>query len=153
MPTDPTLSPPSVPVVLESTPGSSQTVSVAVRPPRKRGRPKGVSTTYFRSVQQARELLMRRAQQILQDYLAVIEQARQQGDVKVAAESLRWLLSHLPEANGVRVIDSSVDRPPDSGQGAQTQVTIGIALAGVSPEALPAGSSGSRLPVVPSHDA
>lgn len=72
--------------------------------------------------------------QILDDYLAVIRAAQADGDHDVAAKSLQWLMTHMPDTDGVRMLDPSIDRPDkvdDSGGASKHSIQIGIAIGGV----------------------
>ena len=90
---------------------------------------------YFRKVRQAREALREKAQEILEEYLATIREAREAGDYEVAAESLRWLMEHMPEDEGERMVDASIDKPKQGVVGGGINFQVGFVLGGIKPTA------------------
>lgn len=94
---------------------------------------KGQKIEYFGKVKQARAALKERANEILDQYLDVIREARAAGDLELAAESLRYLMDHMPDEDGETMIGGSVDRKQQITEQASTgpNIKIGIALGGI----------------------
>lgn len=87
--------------------------------------------THFSSIRKAREALQAQAHEIVTAYLSVIETARTEGHLDIAAESLQWLLAHIPaDTDGLRVVETSVDKPAGAATDRPT-INIGIAVGGV----------------------
>ena len=87
---------------------------------------------YFPRVAEARQALKERAIEILESYLAVIAEARAAGDHETAAKSLQWLMDHMPDDAGERMLESSVDKPKQLEQAQGPKIQIGIALGGIN---------------------
>lgn len=104
-------------------------------------RPTGSKTQYFRKVKQAREALKEKALDILNEYLQVVADARAEGNHQLAADSLQWLMEHMPDDDGDTLLNPSVSRkqlPAAEATGTGPKIQIGIALGGVTPpKALP----------------
>lgn len=94
----------------------------------------------FGRVGQARELLREKAVEILEQYLKVVKAAQDAGDYEVATKSLQWLIEHMPDDHGDRVIDVSVDKLQQIERPNAPTVQIGIQLGGLThrPKELPA---------------
>lgn len=86
---------------------------------------------YFPKVRQAREALAEKAKDILQQYLDVIQDARDAGNVEVAAESLQWLMEHMPEVENERMIDVHIDRQALEKAPVGPSINIGFQLGGM----------------------
>lgn len=95
---------------------------------------------YFPRVKEAREALRERAIEILETYLTVVNEARAKGDFETALDGLKWLVEHMPNEEGERMVDVSAAKPTvGSGGGSAPQpIQIGIALGGLRPKELPA---------------
>lgn len=95
----------------------------------------------FSKVRAARELLRERANEILQQYLAVVAEAQAAGEYEVAAKSLQWLIEHMPsDTEGTRVVDRSIDakEAPQAQLPAGPAIQIGIQVGGTfRPKELP----------------
>ena len=105
--------------------------------PGKGGAPRG-KREYFPKVREAREVLRERAIEILETYIAVIGEARKAGDHETATKSLQWLIEHMPEEDGERMIEGSVDKPKQIEGNVGPQINIGFALGGLNqPKELP----------------
>ena len=93
---------------------------------------------YFPKVKEAREALREKALAILDKYEEIIQKALEAGDYETAAKHTQWLIEHMPNEAGERMIDSSAANPKqiESGPVAPT-IQIGIALGGVQQPALP----------------
>lgn len=102
----------------------------------------------FTKVGHARDLLREKAVDILNQYLAVVKAAEEAGDFEVATKSLQWLMEHMPDDNGDRVINKSIDKEESVEHKSGPSVRIGIQLGGLShqPKALP-----KPLPVITSE--
>jgi hypothetical protein len=89
-------------------------------------------------VRKVREALREKAEELLAMYLEVVMEARAAGEHQVALESIKWLMDHIPEEDGERVFDPSVDKTKqvETGQSGP-RIQIGIALGGVNQKSLP----------------
>jgi hypothetical protein len=95
---------------------------------------------FFSKVKVARELLKEKAAEILEDYLDIVQKAKDAGDYETAAKSLQWLIEHMPEEEGHRLVEVSVDKKQQVvEQGPKgPDIRIGIAVGGLtSQKALP----------------
>ena len=99
---------------------------------------KGVKREYFPKVREAREALKERAAEILESYISLAAEARAAGEFDVAAEILWKLIDHIPEEDGERMIDGSVDKPKQVEGQTGPSIQIGIALGGMKPKQLEA---------------
>jgi hypothetical protein len=107
----------------------------------------------FPKVQAAREILRERAMEILEAYLATIAEARAAGDFEVATKCLQFLMEHMPEEEGVRLLDISVDRPREVESKGGPAINIGIALGGMNqPKELPAVIDVQPIPPKNDHE-
>lgn len=86
--------------------------------------------TYFPKVKEAREALRDEAVNILQQYLAVVKAASADGDYEVATKSLQWLMEHMPEDEGTRMLATNVDKQAVEKGSSAPVIQIGIALGG-----------------------
>ena len=95
----------------------------------------------FSKVTAARELLREKANEILQQYLAVVAEAQAAGEYEVAAKSLQWLLEHMPSDDaGTRVVERSIDakEAPQAQLPTGPAIQIGIQVGGTfKPKELP----------------
>ena len=83
------------------------------------------------SVRKAREALKTRANEILDLLIGNAKMASASGDFETAQKAYQFLLEHLPEDDGQRVIDISVDKPKQVEAGPRgPAIQIGIAVAG-----------------------
>lgn len=90
------------------------------------------------SVRLAREKLQQRALGIVEDFQATIEEARERGQYEFALKAQQWLIEHIADEDGLRIVDPSVDRMKvEEKQSMIPRFQIGIALGGVTPQ-LPA---------------
>lgn len=110
--------------------------------------PPKLNKSPFARVGHARDLLRERAVEILEQYLKVVKAAEEAGDFEVATKSLQWLMEHMPDDNGQRVLNKSVDKEESVEHKAGPSVRIGIQLGGLThqPKSLP-----EPLPVVTSE--
>ena len=92
---------------------------------------------YFPKVKLAREALKERAAEILESYISLAAEARAAGEFDVAAEILWKLIDHIPEEDGERMIDGSVDKPKQVEGQTGPSIQIGIALGGTNQKQLP----------------
>jgi hypothetical protein len=87
---------------------------------------------HFSSVRKAKEALKARANELLDGYLAVIKQAAAAGDYETAVKGYQHLLEHMPDEDGERVLDISIDKPrPGDGPKGPT-IQIGVAIGGLN---------------------
>jgi len=91
----------------------------------------------FPKVNEAREAARARALEILEDFVSTIKLATAAGDYEAAMKSYQWLLEHMPEDEGTRVIDSSVDNKKQIEGPVGPQINIGFRISGV-PDTEPA---------------
>lgn len=88
---------------------------------------------FFSRVRIARELLKEKSEEILREYLDVVQQAKIAGDYETAAKSLQWLLDHMPaDEEGERMVEVSVDKKQEAVQRGPTgpSIQIGIQVGG-----------------------
>jgi hypothetical protein len=95
---------------------------------------------YFPKVKEAREILKEKAQEILEMQLRIVTESLAGGDFETAMKANQFLLEHMPEDEGVKVLDISVDKPKQVEGKTGPQISIGFALGGIpqSQPALPA---------------
>jgi hypothetical protein len=89
----------------------------------------------FPKVKEARAKLAERADELITEYMALAAHARDKGNLEVAEAILWKLIDHLPNEDGVRLLDQSSSKggSKDDGKAAGPTIQIGIALGGVSP--------------------
>lgn len=100
--------------------------------------PRGV---YFSRVREAREVLKAKAEEIVGLQIEIVKRGLETGKLDVAASANQWLLEHMPEEDGVKVIDVSIDKPRQVEGHAAPSISIGFAIGGMKPlepKALPA---------------
>jgi hypothetical protein len=85
----------------------------------------------FPKVKEARDAARARALEILEGFVDTIKLAVAAGDYEAAMKSYQWLLEHMPEDEGTRVIDSSVDNKKQSEGPVGPQINIGFRISGV----------------------
>lgn len=84
------------------------------------------------AVRKARLALKERALEILEGYILVIKQAAAQGDFESAIKGYQHLMDHMPEEEGEKLLDISVDKPKQIEQRyGGPQIQIGLAIGGV----------------------
>lgn len=94
---------------------------------------------YFPKVREAREALKAKALALFEKYEAIIDKAIAAGDLEVAATHVQWLIEHMPNEDGERMIDATAAKPKKL-ETAKTgpSIQIGIALGGMNkPKTLP----------------
>lgn len=88
---------------------------------------------FFTKVKLARELLREKSEEILAEYMEIIRLAKENKDFDVAAKELRWLIEHMADEEGTRIVEQSVDKKQQPAE--QTQkgpnIQIGIAVGGL----------------------
>jgi hypothetical protein len=93
--------------------------------------------SYFSKVAVARALLREKAEDILQQYLRVVDEARVSGDYETAAKSLQWLIEHMPnDDDGAPMVQVSVDKKVQAVEKGNSgpSISIGIAVGGLGPQ-------------------
>jgi hypothetical protein len=103
---------------------------------------------FFSKVRIARELLKEKSEEILKEYLDVVQKAKDAGDYETAAKSLQWLIEHMPaDEEGGRLVEQSVDKKQEVVQTGPTgpAIQIGIQVGGVGQKQLP---KPSELPAI-----
>lgn len=92
---------------------------------------KGSKRVYFPKVKEARELLREKATEILNKYEVLIDAAIAAEDYVVASHALEFLMEHMPDEAGVRMIESKVDvKAIEAPKG--PVVNIGFAIGGIT---------------------
>ena len=93
---------------------------------------------YFPRIAEAREALKAKALELYELQVKIIQEAIAIGDLETASKANQWLIEHMPEQDGVRMIDVSIDKPKEETKG-QSTINIGFRLGGMSePVARPA---------------
>ena len=98
----------------------------------KKGPARQIGGRAFSSVRKAREALKERAFELLDGYIAVIKQAAASGDYETATKGYQYLLEHMPEEDGQRMIEISVDKPVQVEAPKGPTIQIGFQLGGVN---------------------
>lgn len=95
----------------------------------------------FSSVRKAREALRERAHELLNEYINICKQAAAAGDYETAQKGFQYLLSHIPNEEGERLIDIDVDKKviADAKPTGPT-IQIGLSIGGINKPALPAAA-------------
>lgn len=73
--------------------------------------PARLNKSYFNKVKVARQLLRDQAEEILKQYMEVVQEARDAKDFETAAKMLQWLVEHMPaDEDGERMVEKSIDK-------------------------------------------
>lgn len=97
-----------------------------------------ITKSYFPKVKEAREALKAKALEIYEMQMRIIQEAIAAGDYETAAKANQFLMEHLPDEDGVKVLDISIDKPKEVSEKSGPTIQIGFALGGMSqPTALP----------------
>ncbi len=116
------------------------------------GRPTG-PLNRFPKVKEARELLKQKAADLLAKYERIIDEAIIAQQFEVAAKHVQWLIEHMPEEDGVRLIDASAAKAVEVQGKIGPSIQIGIALGGMKPRELPEAPEVIDVtPIVPQVD-
>ena len=93
----------------------------------------------FSKVKIAREALRARAEELLDEHFNTIREARIAGDFETAVKAQQWLLEHMPNEEGEKLLDTSIDKQVADHGPKQLGPTIqfGISIGGVSGNLLP----------------
>lgn len=94
-------------------------------------RPTG-KNRYFPRVKEAREALKDKALELHDLYMKIIQGAIHQGDMETAMKATQWLLEHMPNEDGVSMVDISVDKPKQVEGKQGPSINIGFALGGIT---------------------
>lgn len=85
----------------------------------------------FSSVRKAREALKERAHELLEAYISTIKMAAAAGDYETAVKGYQHLLEHMPDEDGIKLIESSVDKPKPGADGPKgPTIQIGVQIGG-----------------------
>ena len=111
---------------------------------------------FFSKVKIARQLLKEKSEEILKQYLLVVDEARASGDYETAAKSLQWLIEHMPsDEDGDRMVEVSVDKKQEAKQtgpvGPAIQIGIAVGGIGAGQKALPKPNDGPVITVIESE--
>ena len=87
----------------------------------------------FPRVKAAREALRVKAEIILSDFQILIKEAAAAGKYDAALSAQQWLIEHLPDEDGERVVNISVDKPKQIEQYNGPSIMIGLPLGGMTP--------------------
>lgn len=94
---------------------------------------------YFPKVKEAREVLKGKALELHALYMRIIEGAIKKGDMETAMKATQWLLEHMPNEDGVSMVDVSIDKPKQIEGKQGPSINIGFALGGIAErKAIPA---------------
>ena len=85
----------------------------------------------FPKVREAREALRARAEEIINLYMQNARQAVAAGEFEAAAKALQYLMDHIKDEDGGRIVDSSVDKQVAIEGPKGPTIQIGFALGGV----------------------
>ena len=96
-----------------------------------------VGGPHFSSVRKAREALRARAEELLEGYINTIKMAVAAGDYETATKAYQYLLEHMPDEDGTRLIDQSIDKPKVEAGSKGPSHYIGIAIGGIPQKHLP----------------
>ena len=91
-----------------------------------------VPLKHFPKIREARELLLAQAEDLINLKLKIAREALDAGDYETADKSINWLLEHMPAHEGQRVIEASIDNIKQVEGPKGPQISIGIALGGMS---------------------
>ena len=86
---------------------------------------------HFSSVRRARAAIRERAFELLSDYITVLKQAASAGDYETAVKGYQHLLEHMPDEDGEKMIDISIDKPKQVDKGSGPSIQIGFQLGGL----------------------
>ena len=105
-------------------------------------RSKTPKQSYFPRIREARELLMSKAEELIQLQMAIVKKSMEIGDFETASKANQFLLEHVPADpdSSVRVLDISIDKPKES-QGGHSGpiIQLGFSLGGLkAPDAIDA---------------
>jgi hypothetical protein len=95
----------------------------------------------FSSVRKARALLKERAEELLNKYIKIVDQAAAAGDFETAQKGIQWLVDHIPSEDGERVFDISVDKIVQDSKTSGPAIQIGVVIGGMGQNALPESST------------
>lgn len=94
---------------------------------------------YFPKVKEAREALREKALELYQQYDAAIKKAIADDKLDLALPAMQWLMEHMPDEDGTKMLESSIDKQAPAAGLAGPQINIGFSLGGVkASNALPA---------------
>lgn len=103
----------------------------------------------FSSVRKAREALRERAHELLNEYINICKQAAAAGDYETAQKGFQYLLAHIPNEEGDRLIDIDVDKPKEVDKSKSApSIQIGVAIGGLQKQ-LPAETTVEVIEVKP----
>ena len=103
---------------------------------------------HFPRIREARELLMSQAEEFIQLKKEIIKKAIEKGDLETADKAINYLLSHMPQFEGISAVDPDIDKPKQVEGPKGPQISIGIALGGMNkPKELPQVTSVIELPI------
>lgn len=93
----------------------------------------------FSSVRKAREALKERAHELLNKYISGLDMALARGDFETFQKGYQYLLDHMPEEEGIHIVDVSVDKKQIEGsKNNGPSIQIGVSIGGIKPAELPA---------------
>lgn len=90
------------------------------------------------AVRKAREKLAAEADTIIEEFRAMIRMAAAQGEYEAALKAQQWLVDHIPNEDGQRVIDGTTDKVQVEAGPKGPLIQIGIIQGGISKKELPA---------------
>lgn len=93
---------------------------------------------FFPKVKEAREVLKEKALELVELQMTIIKEAIANGNFEAASKATQWLIEHMPNEDGERLIDSSAAKPKElEGTRSGPAIQIGIALGGIQRKELP----------------
>jgi hypothetical protein len=87
-----------------------------------------VAKDYFPKVKEARELLKEKAREILEMQQTIIEKALAAEKFDVAAAANQFLIEHMPDEEGVRMISATVNKQLETKGPTGPTIQIGFNL-------------------------
>lgn len=88
-------------------------------------------TLAYTRLMEARNELQSKAKDLVDAYMKTVDAAIKKGEYEVALKAIQWALEHMPEEDGVRVLENSVDKIKTESQGSGgPSVTISVPLGG-----------------------
>lgn len=110
--------------------------------PKTKDTPTPQPKDYFPKVKEARDAIKAKALDLFELQLKLIMEAVNKGEIEAALDANQWLMEHMPNEDGDRMIDPSGAKAPkevETGPKGPT-IQIGIALGGVGTKQLPSAN-------------
>ena len=89
-------------------------------------------------VKRVRDIIRAEAEEIYRDYRAALKLAVAAGQYEAALKGYAWLVGHAPaDEEGVRMVDSDVDKQAEAKGQSGPVIQIGFSLGGIDQKKLP----------------